>query len=147
MKSLYAILADEPIETLRSLATWWGTDAPNSATTEDRQRLERSMRDRIAARFVWERLSAPERRALFAIVGPSARNWALIEDLPERAQLSERKDAGGAHAAGRGAAGIYRDRTHPGVRAGWAAGDLLWLHRPAQPAGADRGKRDRLRSH
>jgi hypothetical protein len=49
------------------------------------------MRDGIAARFVWERLTAPERRALFAIVGPSARNWALIEDLPDRAQLSERQ--------------------------------------------------------
>src|SRR5690349_2241950 len=91
MKSLYAILADEPLATLQSLASWWGTDAPPQATTEDRQRLERSMRDAIAARFVWERLTAPERRALFAIVGPSARNWALVEDLPERAQLSERE--------------------------------------------------------
>jgi hypothetical protein len=89
MKSLYAILADEPLTTLQSLASWWGTDAPTRATTEDRQRLERSMRDAIAARFVWERLSDPERRALFAIVGPSARNWALIEDLPTRTQLSD----------------------------------------------------------
>jgi hypothetical protein len=91
MKSLYAILADEPLATLQSLASWWGTDAPTQATTEDRQRLERSMRDGIAARFVWERLTAAERRALFAIVGPSARNWALVEDLPERAQLSARE--------------------------------------------------------
>jgi Helicase conserved C-terminal domain len=89
MKSLYAILADEPLATLQSLASWWGTDAPAHATTEDRQRLERSMRDAIAARFVWERLSETERRTLFAIVGPSARNWALIEDLPARTQATE----------------------------------------------------------
>ncbi|MDE3229048.1 MAG: helicase-associated domain-containing protein, partial [Chloroflexota bacterium] len=52
-----------------------------------RQRLERSMRDAIASRFVWERLSDEEQRVLFCIVGPSARNWQLVEQAPERSHL------------------------------------------------------------
>jgi hypothetical protein len=88
MKSLSAILADESLVSLRALATWWGAEAPTEDTVEARQRLERAMRDTVASRFVWERLPEDERRALFAVVGPSARNWCLLEMLPERAHLA-----------------------------------------------------------
>jgi hypothetical protein len=87
MKSLSAILAAEPLETLRSLAVWWGAERPAQDDIETRQRLERAMRDTIAARFVWEQLAEDERRVLFAVVGPSARNWCLVDLLAERARL------------------------------------------------------------
>src|SRR5262249_9039268 len=54
-----------------------------------RQRLERAMRDAIASRFVWEGLAEDERRVLFAIVGPSARNWHTVAMLGERAHLEQ----------------------------------------------------------
>jgi hypothetical protein len=87
MKSLSAILADEPLECLRALAALWGAEAPAQDSAEARLRLERAMRDTIASRFVWEHLDEDERRVLFAIVGPSARNWAALDALPERARL------------------------------------------------------------
>lgn len=87
MKSLNAILAGESLDALRSLATWWGAEPPERTDAESCQRLERSMRDVIASRFVWERLDADERRVLFAVVGPSARNWCAVELLAERAHL------------------------------------------------------------
>jgi hypothetical protein len=89
MKSLSAILAGEPFETLRALATWWGAETPLRDDVEERQRLERAMRDTIASRFVWERLADDERAVLFAVVGPSARNWCLVELLGERAHLDQ----------------------------------------------------------
>ncbi len=88
MKSLSAILAEEPLDILQSLAGWWGAEPPKCASAEARQQLERAMRDQIAARFVWERLDAAERQMLFAVVGPSARNWCALEALPERAKLA-----------------------------------------------------------
>jgi hypothetical protein len=88
MKSLSAILADESLASLRALAVWWGAVPPGEDTIEARQQIERAMRDTIASRFVWERLTEDERRVLFAVVGPSARNWCLIELLPERAHLA-----------------------------------------------------------
>jgi hypothetical protein len=91
MKSLSAILAAEPLETLRSLAVWWGVERPAGGDIEARQRLERAMRDTIASRFVWERLSEDERRVLFAVVGPSARNWCLVELLAERSRLDPQR--------------------------------------------------------
>ena len=87
MKSLSSILADEPLDSLRMIARWWGASEPATASSDSRQALERSMRDLISARFVWERLSEPERHVLFAIVGPSARNWCLLDLVPERARL------------------------------------------------------------
>jgi hypothetical protein len=87
MKSLSAILAEEPLDILRSLADWWGADAPHDTSPDARQQLERAMRDQVASRFIWERLSADERQVLFAVVGPSARNWCAIEQLSERAKL------------------------------------------------------------
>ena len=87
MKSLSAILASEPLDVLRSLAMWWGTDPVERDDIESRQRLERAMRDTIAARFVWERLAEDERRVMFAVVGPSARNWCLLEMIAERARM------------------------------------------------------------
>lgn len=88
MKSLYTILGDLPIAALRELAPWWGAEPPERDDAESRQRFERSLRDSVASRFVWERLSQDERRVLFAIVGPSARNWQILEGIPERAGLS-----------------------------------------------------------
>src|SRR5271165_2226579 len=87
MKSLSAILSEQPLVVLRSIAQWWGAEEPRHETQEARQQLERSMRDTIASRFVWERLGDGERRVLFAVVGPSARNWCLFEMIPERARL------------------------------------------------------------
>ncbi len=87
MKSLYSILGDSPIAALRELAPWWGVEPPERDDAESRQRFERFLRDTVASRFVWERLSQDERRVLFSIVGPSARNWQIIEGIPERAGL------------------------------------------------------------
>jgi hypothetical protein len=87
MKSLSTILMEQPLPVLRSIARWWGVEEPTQLTLEARQQLERSMRDTIASRFVWERLGENERRVLFAVVGPSARNWCLCEMIPERARV------------------------------------------------------------
>lgn len=87
MKSLSAILAGESLETQQALAALWGAEPPEQDDIESRQRLERAMRDTIASRFVWERLGQDERRVLFAVVGPSARNWCLLEMLAERSRL------------------------------------------------------------
>jgi XPB/Ssl2-like helicase family protein len=87
MKSLSVILADEPLGSLRDLAKWWGAEPPATDTAEARQKLERAMRDTIAARFVWEHLTEDERRVLFAIAGPSARNWCLVDGIAERTHL------------------------------------------------------------
>ncbi|HKV85786.1 MAG TPA: helicase-associated domain-containing protein [Ktedonobacterales bacterium] len=87
MKSLSAILASESPDILRSLAEWWGTELTTPDDGESRQRLERAMRDTIASRFVWERLAEDERRVLFAVVGPSARNWRLLELVAEHARM------------------------------------------------------------
>jgi hypothetical protein len=91
MKSLSAILAGESFETLQVLAPWWGAEPLERDDTDSRQQLERAMRDTIAARFVWERLAEDERRVLFAVVGPSARNWCLTELLAERARLEPQR--------------------------------------------------------
>src|SRR5258708_27132524 len=91
MKSLSAILAGESFETLQTLAPWWGAEPLERDDTDSRQQLERAMRDTIAARFVWERLAEDERRVLFAVVGPSARNWCLTELLAERARLEPQR--------------------------------------------------------
>src|SRR5262245_23155106 len=88
MKSLSAILAEEPLETLRARASWWGAEEPERDERETRLYLERAMRDTIAARFVWEQLGDDERRVLFAVVGPSARNWCPVDVLAERAHLA-----------------------------------------------------------
>jgi hypothetical protein len=87
MKSLYMILGELPIAALRELAPWWGAEPPERDDAESRQRFERSLRDTVASRFVWERLDQDERRILFSIVGPAARNWQIIEGIPERAGL------------------------------------------------------------
>jgi Helicase conserved C-terminal domain len=93
MKSLSALLTDAPYDTLHALSHRWGAPTPENSSPEARQRLERAMRDTVAARFVWERLDDDERRVLFAVVGPSARNWCLLETLPSRAHLdTERCD-------------------------------------------------------
>jgi hypothetical protein len=98
MKSLSALLAEASFETLCTLAACWGAPLPASDDREARQILERAMRDSISARFVWERLDNEERRVLFAVVGPSARNWCPRDLVPERALLApdvcERAQAG-----------------------------------------------------
>lgn len=89
MKSLSAVLADEPLAALHERARWWGAELPTDVSADARQGLERAMRDTVASRFVWERLGDEERRTLFAIVGPAARNWQLVETLGERAHLPQ----------------------------------------------------------
>jgi hypothetical protein len=89
MKSLSASLASESLESLRALATLWGVEPPDHNEADARQRLERTMRDVIASRFVWEALDDAERQVLFAIVGPSARNWCQIALLSERTRLAQ----------------------------------------------------------
>jgi Helicase conserved C-terminal domain len=91
MKSLSVILAGEPLASLSDLAGWWGAEPPATDTAEARQKLERAMRDTIAARFVWERLSEDERRVLFAVAGPSARNWCLADSIAERVHLDAKE--------------------------------------------------------
>lgn len=88
MKSLSVILAGEPLSSLRQLATWWGAEPPVADNAEGRQKLERAMRDTIAARFVWEHLNEDERRVLFTVAGPSARNWCLVDSIAERVHLN-----------------------------------------------------------
>ena len=89
MKSLSVSLAEAPAEAVYRLAARWGAPIPDDESSEARQRLERAIRDTIAARFVWEHLDDDERRVLFGVVGPSARNWCLREALPGRARLDE----------------------------------------------------------
>jgi len=95
MKSLSAVLGDQSLASLRELAAWWGVEPPTQDDAEARQRLERAMRDPIASRFVWERLDDDERRTLFAVVGPSARNWLALDALAERTHI----DSAAAEAA------------------------------------------------
>src|SRR5579875_1196195 len=90
MQSLSVVVAAESLSTLRERALLWGGEPPTSNDADARQRLERAMRDTVAARFVWERLSEDERKVLYAIIGPSARNWQPVDTLSERAKLPER---------------------------------------------------------
>jgi hypothetical protein len=87
MKSLSTLVAEAPREAVEQLAWRWGAPIPADNTRDERQLLERAMRDAVSARFVWEPLDANERRVLFAVIGPSARNWCLREAIPTRAQL------------------------------------------------------------
>lgn len=87
MKSLYAILGELPFAALQELAPWWGAEPPEHDDVDARQRLERAMRDSVASRFVWERLDDDERRVLFCIVGPSARNWQLVDQIANRSHI------------------------------------------------------------
>jgi hypothetical protein len=87
MKSLSTLVAEAPWEAVQDLARRWGAPVPSENSRDELQLLERTMRDAVSARFVWESLDADERHALFAIVGPSARNWCLSEAIAPRAQL------------------------------------------------------------
>lgn len=87
MKSLSTILAELSFDALQPLAALWGAEAPQEDTIAARQQLERAMRDSVATRFIWERLHAHERHVLFAVIGPSARNWCTVESLHHRAHL------------------------------------------------------------
>ncbi|HEV2235235.1 MAG TPA: helicase-associated domain-containing protein, partial [Ktedonobacterales bacterium] len=87
MKSLSTLVAEAPREAVAQLARRWGAPIPTDTSRDERQVLERAMRDTVAARFVWEPLDADQRHVLFAVVGPSARNWCLREAVPTRAQL------------------------------------------------------------
>jgi hypothetical protein len=89
MKSLSVLMAEAPWEAVARLALRWGASVPAEHSRDELQMLERYMRDAVSARFAWESLSEPERRVLFAVVGPSARNWCLREAVPMRAQLGD----------------------------------------------------------
>jgi hypothetical protein len=90
MLNLSGALATRSLEELRRIAGLWGIEEPPGADAASRQRLELAMRDHIPARFVWEQLTDGERRVLYATLGPSARNWVPIEQLPGKTELDER---------------------------------------------------------
>jgi len=88
MKSLRQILTECTEPQLEQIARLWGLgEAPDKRWTHQRTRLEQGMRDAISARFVWEHLGDDERLVLYDILGPSARNWVVRDDLPRKAQL------------------------------------------------------------
>ena len=83
MQSLGGILASRDVAELRSIAALWGLAAPKDVDMGSVNRLESGIRDTISARFVWEQLDETERTVLYAILGPSARNWRPLDQLPE----------------------------------------------------------------
>lgn len=88
MKSLRQILTECTEPQLEQIARLWGLgDAPDKRWSHHRTRLEQGMRDAIPARFVWEHLGDDERLVLYNILGPSARNWVVRDDLPRKVQL------------------------------------------------------------
>jgi Helicase conserved C-terminal domain len=89
MKSLGAIIRARNLNDLQMIATMWGVSPLSSDDTNEILSLERQMRDPVTTRTLWEQLSADERIVLLAIVGPSARNWCPIDQLPERSGVSE----------------------------------------------------------
>jgi hypothetical protein len=88
MKTLSVLMAEAPWDAVTQQAQRWGANVPAEHTRDELQMLERAMRDAVSARFVWEPLPEDERRVLFAVVGPSARNWCLREAVATRAQLN-----------------------------------------------------------
>jgi len=89
VKSLGALVRSRSLADLQIIAETWGITAPTSDDVNEALRLERFMRDPIAARTVWDRLNGAERAVLLAIVGPAARNWCTVDTLAERAKLDE----------------------------------------------------------
>ncbi|HLW00186.1 MAG TPA: helicase-associated domain-containing protein [Ktedonobacterales bacterium] len=87
MQSLGGILASRDVDELRSIAALWGLPPPRDVDMGSVNRLESGIRDTISARFVWEHLDEIERAVLYAILGPSARNWRPLEQLPELTKL------------------------------------------------------------
>src|SRR6266702_3986961 len=88
MKSLREVLAQCSEAELEQLAQLWATgNAPSKGWAHYRTRLEQGMRDMVSARFVWEHLTEDERLVLYNILGPSARNWTVRDDLPKKVQL------------------------------------------------------------
>ncbi len=88
MKSLRQILTECTEPQLEQIARLWGLgEAPEKRWSHQRTHLEQGMRDTISARFVWEHLGDDERLVLYNILGPSARNWVVRDDLPRKVQL------------------------------------------------------------
>ena len=88
MQSLAGILASRDLDELQMIATLWGVQPPRDVDMGSVNRLESTVRDTISARFVWEQLTQEERIVLYAVLGPSARNWCLVEQLPEKTRLA-----------------------------------------------------------
>lgn len=88
MKSLGSALRQHSASERQRIAAIWGVAPLTGDTLDETLRLERQMRDAIAARSVWDALNPEERAVLMALLGPAARNWCLVEQLPERAALS-----------------------------------------------------------
>jgi hypothetical protein len=88
MKSLREVLTECSEPQLEQIAQLWAIgNAPARGWTHHRTRLEQGMRDMISARFVWKHLAEDERLVLYNILGPSARNWVVRDDLPKKMQL------------------------------------------------------------
>src|SRR5712691_8482401 len=89
MKSLRQVLADCTDPQLEQIAHIWAVgNPPAKGWSYYPGRLEQGMRDLIATRFAWEHFSPDERRLLYTILGPSARNWAVRDELPKKVDLS-----------------------------------------------------------
>jgi Helicase conserved C-terminal domain len=89
MKSLREVLTECSETQLEQIAQLWAIgNAPAKDWTHHRTHLEQGMRDTISARFVWDHLAEDERLVLYNILGPSARNWVVRDDLPKKMQLS-----------------------------------------------------------
>jgi hypothetical protein len=91
MKALNDITRTCSLANLNIIADLWGMHLLASRDPEAVMDLEHHMREPIAARTLWERLSADERAVLLAIVRPGARNWCALDVLAERAGLSEER--------------------------------------------------------
>ena len=88
MKSLGVLLQQRTLPELRAIAALWGVPMPPSNDVNDVLRMERLMRDTLAARTVWQHLGPDERTVLQTIVGPAARNWCPVENIPTRVELT-----------------------------------------------------------
>ncbi len=88
IKSLGALLQQRSLPELQAIAALWGAPPPTSNEPNEVLRLERLMRDTLAARCVWQRLGENERLVLQTIVGPAARNWCPIDGLAARVALT-----------------------------------------------------------
>jgi hypothetical protein len=88
MKSLRQVLTECTEPQLEQIAGLWGLgNGSDKRWSQHRARLEQGMRDSISSRFVWDHLGEDEREVLYNILGPSARNWAVRDDLPKKVPL------------------------------------------------------------
>lgn len=87
MQSLFEIMSMKPRDEINHIIQQWGAPVLGSTATTP-ERIDFFMREPIAVRTIWQKMTPDERTILMQIVGPSARNWCAIDTLEERAKLS-----------------------------------------------------------